>query len=132
MIAVVTKDEYSVYSGMALEDMPSDIERTILRASEFIYYTCMRSFTLQATSAEYPTAIKEAVNAQVEYELVEVGEGAEREEPQGGGSLGELKWEKPPKALAPRARRALLWNGYLNRRVTATDSKVLEGDFYVE
>jgi len=125
MITFITSTEYQAFVGCSPSDLPSDWSRVAQRASELIYEAAFMNWTIPATTAEVPTAIKDATCAQVEYWLEEVGEGLDRLQPSSDTytNVGGVIMNRQPKVLAPRAKRFLFMEGYLNRDVYPTGLK---------
>ncbi len=119
MLAFITTEEYATWVTCALDDLPSDMARLILRASELIYQKTFMCWTLPSATADVPQAVKDATCAQIEFWLEEVGEGYDRVTERGGGTVnfrGLVMTNLPP-TLAPRACRFLKYGGYFNRVV---------------
>jgi len=110
MIDFTTIAEYCTWAGTNQANLPGDFQRQIRRASELIYEKTFLAWTYPTLTIDVPTAVNEATCAQLEYWLLETGEGYDR-----------LPDKETP-ILAPRAKRLLWLGGYLNRTVYATDT----------
>ncbi len=130
MIPFITAEEYATWSTCSMSDLPSDIDRIILRATELLFYKMFMSFTLPELTADVPVTVKDATCAQVEFWLEEVGEGYDRmyDGPVGNITLKGQVMAKMPGPVAPRAIRILRFGGYLNRMAQATGYGPIDSD----
>ncbi len=97
-----------------MEELPSQIEKLIKRASELIdYFTLNR---IDNTNAEHLQAAQNAVCAQVEY-WVNIDESVDIIGPLNKFRIGSFGIDGKLNVLAPRAKRFLLSQGLLYRGI---------------
>lgn len=111
-MAYATNTDLSFYLGVPIEELPTDTDRLLTRASELIDIATMGRAT------ENDAAVKTATMAQVEFWL-EIGEesdiiGAKNFR---SHSIGGLTLQGRMSEMAPRARRILSLEGLLYRGV---------------
>ncbi|MCE5200840.1 MAG: hypothetical protein ABFD54_05720 [Armatimonadota bacterium] len=116
-MSYATSADITIYTGIAADVLPADIDRLITRASEMM--DDITPVSIDPNNAAHLAAAKKAVCAQVEFWL-EVGEDRDISGPVEEYTASKVTIKNgqgsnriAPAYLAPRARRALLKAGLL-------------------
>lgn len=122
-MAYATDEQVSEYAGIALADLPADINRMIDRAGELIDETTLGR--IDATNEDHLAAAKQAVCFQCEY-WINAGESVDVTGPLQGYQIGSVQVQYgagdnrvAAGTLAPRAIRHLFLAGLLYRGVAS-------------
>lgn len=113
-MAYATRDDYAAFVGKDPQELPTDIDRLLQRASELIDYVTLGR--IDTSNNDCLANARDAVCAQVEY-WESAGEDIDIQSSPEQVIIGSFEMIGRMPTLAPRARRILLLAGLLSRTV---------------